>query len=451
METRDEGGTATQMHASYSQMEADAELAPSLPQKPSASKSSFLAPLRLANFRNLVAGQTVSRLGDAFYFLAIPWLVLNSTSSPIALSVVLGVSSATLGISTLAGGVLADRYGPRTLMIASDIARLLIITGMATWALLGAIPFWAVVGLTGLLGLATGLFYPASSAMPPYLVQSSDLQAANSFDQIAMQVSNFVGPGIAGAVLGATRLALGFVIDAATFVVSVISLIAIRMPSKGVSDSTPTASSAPAQSATRGGLSALGEGFRYLGATPFLLTMVLLSLMANFAANGLFEVGLPLLLKQWVGLSDGPRAQGFILGGYGFGAIAGALVAGFTGHLRHKPLIAILLLLPSAVLLGWVPFTHDVYLTTGLFVAFGVLIGCTNVMWITLIQRGIPKNMLGRIMSLAMLGSFIGTPLSIFAYGALATVVPDVSLLFLAGAALFGIAGLIALTQKVMW
>ncbi|MGZ3681395.1 MAG: hypothetical protein ACXWQR_23650, partial [Ktedonobacterales bacterium] len=95
METRDEGTTGTQTHESYSQTEADAEPALSLPQEPQRGKSSFLAPLRLANFRKLVAGQTVSRLGDAFYFLAIPWLVLNSTSSPIALSVVLGVSSAT--------------------------------------------------------------------------------------------------------------------------------------------------------------------------------------------------------------------------------------------------------------------------------------------------------------------------------------------------------------------
>ncbi|MGZ6389041.1 MAG: hypothetical protein ACXWQZ_07240, partial [Ktedonobacterales bacterium] len=88
METRDEGATVTQAHEQYRQMEAYVKPAPSLPQEPQPGKSSFLAPLRLANFRKLVAGQTVSRLGDAFYFLAIPWLVLNSTSSPIALSVV---------------------------------------------------------------------------------------------------------------------------------------------------------------------------------------------------------------------------------------------------------------------------------------------------------------------------------------------------------------------------
>lgn len=444
--------TTTQTHEPYSQMEAHAESAPPQQREPPSSKSSFLAPLRLANFRKLAAGQTVSRLGNAFYFVAIPWLVLRSTNSPIALSVVLGVYGATLGICTLAGGVLADRYGTRMLMLTSDVARLIIITVMAIWALLTTMPFWAIVVLSALLGVASGFFYPASSAIIPHLVQAGDLQAANSFDEITMQVSNFVGPGIAGAVLGATRLAFGFVIDAASFAVSVITLFAIRMPSNGISDSAPTSPATEIQSTSRGsGLTELGEAFRFLTATPLLFTMVGLSLMSNFSVNGLVEVGLPLLLKNWVGLIDGPRAQGFILGGFGLGSIVGAVIAGMTGHLRHKPLIAILLILPSAVLLGWVPFTHDVYLATGLFAACGLLIGYINVMWITLIQRGIPRDMLGRVMSLAMLGSFVGSPLSIFAYGALATIVPDISLLFLAGAALLGIAGLITLTQKVIW
>lgn len=451
METRDEHMTITKTHGPYSQVDEQGEQEPSTSQETPAHTSSFLAPLRLTNFRMLIAGQTVSRIGDWFYFVAIPWLVLRSTSSPISLSVVLGVSAATLGISTLAGGVLADRYGPRTLMLTADIARFILITAMAAWILLGTMPLWAVLVLTGLLGLASGLFYPASSAMPPHLVHADDLHAANSVSQVTLQVSNFAGPGIAGAILGGTRLAYGFVIDAATFAVSVISLIAIRMPAKDIADIAPAPTATEQQSNSRGGLSELGEAFRFLSTTPFLFTMVGLSLIANFAANGLFEVGIPLLLKHWVGLSDGPRAQGFILGGYALGSIVGAVIAGFMGRMRHKPLIAILLLLPSAVLFGWVPFTHDVYLATGVFATIGVLIGSTNVMWITLIQRGIPKHMLGRVMSLALLGSFVGTPLSIFAYGALATLVPDVSLLFLAGASLFGITGLIALTQKVMW
>lgn len=448
MTTQNEGGPLTQLHEPLSQVQSPTDLPTSLREEPQSTKASFLAPLRLANFRKLIAGQTVSRLGDGFYFVAIPWLVLRNTSSPIALSVVLGVSAGALGASTLAGGVLADRYGPRALMLGADIARLVIISALAFLTLFGAVPLWAVLALTGLLGLATGLFYPASSAMTPHLVETDDLQAAISLSQTTVQVSNFIGPGIAGAVLAATRLAFGFVIDAASFAVSVISLVAIRMPARGASDRAVTTVQGKSR---EGGIAALGEALRFLRTKPFLLTVIALSLLTNFAVNGLFEVGIPLLLKQWIGISAGPRAQGFVVGGFGLGSIVGALIAGFAGRLRHKTIVAIGLLLPSAALLGWIPLTHDVYLATGIFATIGVLVGCSNVFWLTLAQRGVPMDMLGRVMSIVLIGSFVGQPLSIFAYGAFASIVPDVSILFFAGSALFGVATLIALTQKVMW
>ncbi len=456
LELENDIGTIAQTYESPDQVEAPTQPSTTHSGESPSGKTSFLAPLRLANFRKLVAGQTVSRLGDAFYFVALPWLVLRSTSSPIYLSVVLGVAAATLGISTLFGGVLADRYGPRALMLGADIARFIIIATMAGWALFSTMPLWAVITLAGLLGIATGLFYPASSAMTPHLVQADDLQAANSFNQITMQASNFIGPGIAGAVLGATQLAFGFVLDAASFAVSVISLLAIRMPppsttTTSISDSVaaPTSPLAQPQDKPRdSGLAALGEALRFVRVRPFLFTAMGLTLLTNFAVNGLFEVGLPLLLKHWVGLVEGPRALGFIIGGFGLGSIVGAVIAGVSGRLPHKALLSVLMLLPCAALFAWIPYTHDVYLATGVFAVTGLFIGYINVVWITLIQRGIPMDMLGRVMSLALLGSFVGTPLSIFAYGALATVVPDISLLFLAGAALFGLAGLFALSQK---
>ncbi|MGH2514923.1 MAG: MFS transporter, partial [Ktedonobacterales bacterium] len=88
----------------------------------------FFAPLRVVNFRRLIAGQTVSRLGDQFYFVALPWLVLRVADSAAALALVSGVSAAMLGVFTLTGGVLADRYGPRALMLGADVARLLTIS-----------------------------------------------------------------------------------------------------------------------------------------------------------------------------------------------------------------------------------------------------------------------------------------------------------------------------------
>lgn len=429
--------------------EAEAPIAPPEPPSGDASKKrgGFLAPLRIANFRWLVAGQTISRLGDQFYFVAIPWLVLRVSDSPASLALVTGASAAALGIFTLVGGVLADRFGPRTLMLGSDVGRLIVIGVLGALAIISTPPLWLLIALSALLGIGGGLFYPASAAMIPFLVPPDDLQAGNSFDQMTNQIGNFLGPGIAGAILGATRLAFGFVVDAITFAVSVFSLAFIRVPKHEASHrQADTAAEKP-----KGGVKSLFEAFRYLYATPFLFTMVLLSLLANFAVNGLFEVALPLLLKQWVGIANGPQALGIVISGFGFGSVVGAVTAGVAARLRRKSAIAVFCLLPVGVLVGIAPFLGSAIALAAAFAVIGVLIGLSNVLFITVMQRFIPMEMMGRMMSIMFLGSFVGTPLSIAAYGAAASFVPNISWLFLAGGALFAVAGVIALTRKVVW
>lgn len=431
---------------------ADAAEAPAdSPEPPaeggSGKRGGFLAPLRIANFRWLVAGQTISRLGDQFYFVAIPWLVLRVSDSPASLALVSGAAAAALGIFTLVGGVLADRYGPRALMLGSDVGRLLVIGVLGALAIVSTPPLWLLIALSALLGIGGGLFYPASAAMIPFLVPSDDLQAGNSFDQITNQIGNFLGPGIAGVLLGATRLAFGFVIDAITFAVSVISLAFIRVPRHGASH----ASADGKAEKPKGGLKAVFEAFRFMFATPLLFTMVLLSLLANFAVNGLFEVALPLQLKQWVGIAGGPQALGIVISGFGFGSVLGAVCAGAAGKLRHTAVIAAICLLPMGALVALSPYLGGAVPVAVDFAVIGMLNGMCNVLLITLMQRFIPIEMMGRMMSILFLGSFVGTPLSIAAYGAAASLVPNIAWLFVAGGTLFCLAGVIALTRKVVW
>src|SRR5258707_6892635 len=226
-----------------------------------AGRGGFLTPLRRSSVRRLLAGQAVSRLGDHFYLVALPWLVLRVVDAPLAFSLVLGTSAVPLGASTLAGGVLADRYGPRNLMLGADVLRLAVVGVLAACVLVFVPPLWLLITLASLLGLGGGLFYPASAAMMPFLVPEEELQPANSLDQLKLQTSNFVGPSVAGALLALTQLALGFVIDALTFAVSVASLFAIPLPKR-----TPGAPAA----GRGGGLAALGEAFAFLRATPVL-------------------------------------------------------------------------------------------------------------------------------------------------------------------------------------
>ncbi|HUY76899.1 MAG TPA: MFS transporter [Ktedonobacterales bacterium] len=452
--------------------EADGEADGVAPLGPGADagkqRHGFFSPLRLANFRRLIGGQTISRFGDQFYFLAIPWLVLRATSAanaPLALVAVLGSASATTGLFTLLGGVLADRYGPRKMMLASDVTRFVVVGALATVGLLSVPPLWLLATLSALLGGAAGLFYPASSAIIPHLVPGDDLQPANSFDQLTMQSSNFLGPSIAGVILSATQLAFGFVIDAVTFAVSVVTLFAIRVPARDATAmaATPQAGANPLganplgalegapTAKPKGGLAAMGEALGFLRRSPFLLTLVSLSLVLNFAFMGLLEVGLPLLLKHWVGLAAGPGAMGFVISGFGLGSIIGAVAAGLASRLPRKGLVSVACLLPIAVLVAVMPFAGSPLLLAVDFGVTGLLLGVSNVTIITVIQKLVPLAMMGRVMSIVMLGSFVASPLSTLVYGLAASVISNLSLLFVVGGALFGVGALAALANKNMW
>jgi hypothetical protein len=410
----------------------------------------FFAPLRIANFRKLIAGQTISRLGDQFYFIAIPWLILRTTSDPLVLALVLGLSSLSLGIFTLVGGVLADRYGPRALMLGSDSARLVIMGILAGLAIFSTPPLWMIGLLSSLLGVAGGLFYPASGAMTPHLVPTDDLQAANSFEQLTFQSSNFVGPGLAGVILSATRLTFGFVVDAVSFLASVISLAFIHMPPRPHSKSDPQTGDTAATNQKQSGIAAFVDALRFLRGTPFLLLLFGLSFLGNFAVGGLFEVATPLLFKERVGLVAGPEAFGLATAGFGLGSIIGAVAAGVAGKIHHKAVIALIAILPTVAFIILVPFIPGTLAAAALFGGVGVFLGISNVLLITVIQTLIPLHMMGRMMSLTMLGSLVGSPVSIFVYGVAATLVP-IPWLFVIGASLLGFGVILGLLNKVTW
>lgn len=415
---------------------------------PGTEKHGFLAPLRIANFRRLFSGQLVSRLGDNFYAVALPWLVLRAVTTaqaPLALSFVLGSYAVAIGVFTLAGGVFADRYGPRALMLTTDSWRLIIVSVLGVLTLTTTPPLWVIAALAAGLGAGSGLFYPASVAMVPHLVPPADLQAANSFDQMGMQTSNLLGPSAAGFILVATRLAFGFVIDAVSFAVSLVTVAAIRMPARA------RETTGDGESVKKKGDGGLREAVHFLRGAPFIVLVVSVSLVLNFAVNGLVDVALPLLLKQQVGVNAGPRDFGIIIGGFGLGSVVGAVVAGMASRLRRKALVSVAVLLPAAVLIGLVPLFHNPFAIAGLFVLMGVCLGLCNVLIITVVQGAIPLAMMGRVMSVMMLGSFIGTPLSLFAYGAAAALIHNIGLLFVIGAALFAVASSIALANKMTW
>ncbi len=148
-----------------------------------------LTALRHRDFRFLWVGQTVSQIGDAAFIVALGWRAFTLTGKASSLGIVLMVEALGLVATLLIGGVLADRYSRRLLLIGSDVARALIIGGLAFADATGHLSFGAMVAFVALHGLASGLFQPAFGGILPLLVEEPSLGSANALIGVSRQAA----------------------------------------------------------------------------------------------------------------------------------------------------------------------------------------------------------------------------------------------------------------------
>ena len=185
-------------------------------------------PLASRNFRLLAAGQFTSTVGDYCYAIALPWLVLSAHGGPVLLGTVLACYGVPRTVLIPVGGILADKVGPRAIMLAADTARCVLVTALVVLASqrLASLPLLAPVA--ALLGAGEGLFLPASFAIMPALLEPDQLAAGNALSSAMVQVGSLAGPVLGGILVASAGSAPAFAVDAATFAVSAITLALLR-------------------------------------------------------------------------------------------------------------------------------------------------------------------------------------------------------------------------------
>src|SRR5512147_2824858 len=173
----------------------------SLETKPGATKVSPANVLGIRNFRLLWIGEGISLLGDQFYMIALPWLVLSLTGNALAVGTVMAMAGIPRALFMLVGGALTDRLTPRRLMINSNLARLILTGLLALLVITNLIQLWMLYTSALLFGLADAFFFPAQTSIVPKLVGKDQLQQGNAMIQGTAMLSLFVGPVIAGALI----------------------------------------------------------------------------------------------------------------------------------------------------------------------------------------------------------------------------------------------------------
>ena len=376
---------------------------------------------RLRNFKLLWLGEAVSLIGDQFYLIALPWLVLQMTGDALTVGTILALAGIPRAIFMLVGGALTDRFSPRTIMLVSNILRLGLISLLAVLVIGGIIQLWMLYIFALLFGLADAFFYPAQSSIVPQIVAEKDLQTGNAIIQGTAQLSLFLGPVLAGgmialfagraaetASLRGIGLALG--VDAATFLISAVTLWFIKLPRPSTD-----VKAKPAESV----LSAIKEGLIYVWRDETLRMFFLIVAAISTLLSGVFAVGIPVLVNAR--FVEGAVALGLIMSAFGAGSLLGTGLAGLLPKPPQGHLGTILLLGTAVMGLALISFAfvHALPLAILTSLVNGIADGYVVIMFITWLQLRTPEAMLGRMMSLLMFASVGLAPVATAVTGAL--------------------------------
>ncbi len=275
----------------------------------------MLRLLRNRDFALLVGGQAISELGDGIFFVALAWRVYQTYSNPAALSVVGIAFFVPRLVLTIAGGVVSDRFERRWTMIAADGIRAVSVALLALVSLGAQQELAWLAALVALQGAGGSLFGPSETALLPQLVSADEIGKANSLRTIVSPVSYAIlGPALGGLITAAWGPQAAFGIDAATYVVSVATLLLM------------TARPVMQAGERRSVLSDAREGFAYVAGRPWLWGPIATAAVAQFLYAGPNQALVPYLVKFELHASAG--ALGVVLACGGLGTAAAGLLIG---------------------------------------------------------------------------------------------------------------------------
>jgi MFS family permease len=390
-------------------------------------------PFAVRDFRLLWAGEAVSVLGDQFALIALPWLALVLTGSALALGSVLAIMAIPRALLMLIGGVSVDRLSPRKVMLGSNAVRLVAIGALGLVVLTGAVELWMLYAFALVFGVADAFFYPAQTSIVPELVESDMLQRANGIVQGTAQASVLIGPVLAGFVIaalgsgsgadvtaaGTTGIAVALLVDAASFLISLVTLWFIRP--------RPHVERPPSSM-----LDDIRAGFGYVLGSPALRAMILLSLAANLLIVGPFEVGVAVIAYDR--LPEGAAAYGILMSAFGGGSLIGLIVASALPVPRPSRFAYVVIGAIAFAGFGLVglPFVSSTAVAAALIAVSGFALGFGNLHGITWSQSRIRPDLMGRVMSVMIMGSVGLVPVSMLVAGAAVQVSLD-AMLVIAG------------------
>lgn len=389
-----------------------------------ALRRSFSA-LEIPNYRRYFAGQVVSLSGNWMQMVAEMWLILELTGSGIAVGVTSALQFLPMLLLGAWGGVLADRWPKRRLLIATQAT--LALPALALWALTatGAVVPWMVFALVLARGMVTAVDHPTRQAFVVEMVGTDRVVNAVGLNSVLIHSARIIGPAGAGALIATVGIAPCFLLNAATFAAMIVALRAMD-PRR--------LAHPPRPDRDQGGV---GAALRYLRREPgLLIPLAMMAIVGTLAFN--FHVLLPLLGRFT--FEGGALAYTALAMAMAAGSIVGALAIGARGRISERGLVGACAAFGAFALLAACAPTLPLALAAlvplgAVSVAFAAGVNST-------LQLGASASMRGRVMAIYSVVFIGSTPIGGPLVGALAEIAgPRAGLVLAAVAALVAAAG----------
>jgi MFS family permease len=366
-----------------------------------------LPALREPAFRNLFAGQALSRLGDRIAPIALAFGVIQSGGSAADLGLVVAAGTVPFALFALAAGVWADRIPRRRVMIASDAVRAVVQVATGVLLLTGSAEVWMLAALAAVYGTGDAFFWPAMNGLLPETIASDRLQEANALLGTAQSSSNILGPVIAGVLIALVDPGGAILLDAATFVASIAFLA--RLVPRALEAGEPAVDE-------EGFFEQLRGGWREVRSRAWVWT-VLIALAAYhvIVLPAVFVLGPILSERELNGASD----WAVISAGFGVGSVVGQVLI-YRLPFRRPMRAAVIGLVIASTQAAIIGSGLPVVAIAALEAVTGVAVSLAFTLWETSLQQHIPSRALSRVSSYDFTASVGLMPIGLALAGPLA-------------------------------
>jgi len=332
------------------------------------------------------------------------WLVFELSQSAFQLGV-LGAAAALPNIvMTLAGGVIADRFDKRRIMLGTSLSISLLLAVLAWLDFSGQVLVWHVLTIAALFSLITGIDWPVRVSLYPRLVDRPAFMSAVALNSFIWQASRMAMPAAGGLLIAATDTWLVFALGACGFVV--MFSVALTLPAQ------------PSDQVAGSALQQVREGLAFIWHTPLFRWLMSLTFIGMFFGQS-FNQLMPVFADM---LESGETGYGYLLSAGGIGSVVGTLVIGGVHQYRR---LGTLMLGAAAIgalmtiLFAGIALTGSFGLALGAVLLGAVFASAFNISSMTVLQLSVPDRLRGRVMGIHSMG-FSLMPLGALLLGALA-------------------------------